>query len=757
MKIKSIIACGLLLLGVGAATTSCEDMMTPDNKLVTTDFAPQDTLYQMMGIIKRMQKLADRTVLLGEVRADLVDVDQAHSSADIKELGNNDVSTTNVYNSPADYYAVINNCNIYLAYVDSLFQVYGDYYYRKEVIAAKCFRAWCYLELAKIYGAVPFFTHPILTPDAAESALAQPKADMLTILDFAIGDLADYAKTESENGTVRPSYGYTWNNTFSGRSLFIPFRVMLAELYLWRGSYKGKAAGKEDFINAVRMYHDYLTYPGEEKSVEYDACEWYSNEWKQLSGQMNYGDHYSARSKEDYYAGVLPLDTAAYFGYTTDLRAIFNSTISNYYYPALVPSARMSNISKAQDYTFLTYKMGTGVAGDTVLAYAKKDAAALGGERRVGDLRLNAIYIDRSNVSESKYNAKVNSVKQYIVKWTEGNTSLSNDNRQRYIFYYTTNMLYLHMAEALNLAGYPETAMAVLTHGLSYETLNTSYYLIHNKQSSTGADTTIQVRVVSDAEFDDLCKIKTYGYTNTTSDFDDDADKAARANNSFVVWKSTVFTPLNKFGWYRTLGTEGRWSTVYRSVDRIQIGIHSLGSGDTENNEHYRLLNPNDNTKTGGISFVDIINNLKQGGIRPAAPIGWAPGATVLSFDDWKNHPDNKLSPTQKTTANYNKYVDSYNVYPKRVADYKSDSTYLRSPAVLDKCQERVRWLILEEEALEGSFEGNRFYDILRHQMQSGKVGGVGSTITMPDSIVKLYGATPNMEGKPWYIKLPER
>ena len=58
MKLKSIIACGLLLLGMGAATTSCEDMFEAENNLVTTDLTPNDTLYQMMGIVQRMQKLA---------------------------------------------------------------------------------------------------------------------------------------------------------------------------------------------------------------------------------------------------------------------------------------------------------------------------------------------------------------------------------------------------------------------------------------------------------------------------------------------------------------------------------------------------------------------------------------------------------------------------------------------------------------------------------------------------------------------------
>ena len=54
MKAKHIILSMLLLCGAGVATTSCEDMFTPENDLVETDMQPQDTLYQMMGIVRRM-------------------------------------------------------------------------------------------------------------------------------------------------------------------------------------------------------------------------------------------------------------------------------------------------------------------------------------------------------------------------------------------------------------------------------------------------------------------------------------------------------------------------------------------------------------------------------------------------------------------------------------------------------------------------------------------------------------------------------
>ena len=752
MKIKSIITCGLLLLGVGATTTSCEDMMTADNHLVTTDLAPQDTLYQMMGIVKRMQSLADRTILLGEIRADLVDVDQARASADLKALSDNNITTTNKYNSPTEYYGVINSCNIYLTYVDSLYKVYGEYYYQKEIIAAKCFRAWCYLELAKIYGTVPFITEPVLSAEAAEQIVASGnKKDMLGILDFAIQDLAPYANLP-ENSNLRPSYGATFSGV-SARSIFLPVRALLGELYLWRGSVKGKGAGQSDFIDAVRMYHDYLCYPGEEKSVDYISIEWISTNWVSpiKSGSTSaYSLNNFGLFSQNEYAAVLPLDTAAYYGTTSDLRAIFNSNYSNNYYPSVVPSTRMGDISKAQKNLFVSWKKVTTASGaqasELVRSYAPEDAATLGDERLIGDLRIADVYRTESNVGESRYNANRNSVKQYITKWLGGSNSISDDRRQTFIIYYRTNTLYLHMAEALNLAGFPETAFVVLSRGLTYATLNTD--TIHVSQTITKTDgsqkdTLIAMKLVSDDEFDRLCSIKTYGYTNSTSDFDTDKAKAEKAANSFVVWKRDVFWNLPKLDNNRQGSTFGMWrsNSAAPKTAKTQIGIHSLGSGDTEFNEFYQL----DDKATR--------DQLKQG-LKPDLPEGGYPSETgvVLTFDEWK-----EITTKAKTSTNYDAYVDAYNQYPTRLANYNADAAYLKSAAVRAKRQAHISWLILEEEALEGAFEGQRFYDILRYQMQEGKVSGSNATIQMPDSITKKYGATPNMTGKPWYLPLPTR
>jgi hypothetical protein len=84
---------------------------------------------------------------------------------------------------------------------------------------------------------------------------------------------------------------------------------------------------------------------------------------------------------------------------------------------------------------------------------------------------------------------------------------------------------------------------------------------------------------------------------------------------------------------------------------------------------------------------------------------------------------------------------------------------YYNTPEILSNRKVRVAKLILDEEALEGAFEGQRFYDLMRFQMQEGVAVTPGSTITMPAFMTEepeKYG-TDKMTGKPWFLTLPKR
>ena len=85
-----------------------------------------------------------------------------------------------------------------------------------------------------------------------------------------------------------------------------------------------------------------------------------------------------------------------------------------------------------------------------------------------GDLRLPIIY-RLTNLNDRYHN--YNTVLQDIYKYSQGN-GIGTDQRLSFIPLFRYNILYLHMAEALNRAGFPETAFAVLKYGLSEEIMS---------------------------------------------------------------------------------------------------------------------------------------------------------------------------------------------------------------------------------------------------------------------------------------------
>ena len=738
---KSIIKCGLLLLGLGTATVSCEDMFTAENTLVTTNLAPQDTLYQMMGIIKRMQKLADRTVLLGEVRADLVTVDPTHAPADIQELDLNNVSATNIYNQPVDYYAVINSCNIYLEKVDSLRKSQGTHlYYEKEMLSAKCYRAWCYLELLKIYGEVPYLRKPVLTSDAAEGIVASgEKADLPTILSDMIDDLKDFPG--DENNTLRQSYGNSSFNSVRLRDVAIPVRAMLAELYLWRGSYKGDVDGKEDYINAIRMYHDYFTFKEEEISTGYGRAYWPSWNATQVS-QINVNDYNYQNyfSKPENCAGVLPLETSGYYGTVSQLRRVFCSQDSNNYYPAVTASQRAREISNSQDYCELILEAGS----TPKINYRSHDANLYADAPTAeGDLRLYAL-IDgdniRSNFDNSRENSSYNNM--YYLNQKYGNSTDGKDYLP-FVPFFRNNILYLHFAEALNRAGFPETAFAILKYGLSYYTLNT---------------------LISEREFDGLCEIKSYGFSVQDPRYNSQ-ELTGKTAGSAVIWSSDVFTTPYIYSMDQTGMTAKAWWGAGDNSKR-NAGIHAFGCGDTEYDDNYYL---DDEETQAELNKIDE-EMPEMEYPEPGRPIDAE--YLVRNEEEYVDgEPYAKMTfrtPEEETIVEeftkeeydawYEAYRDAYNAYDEAYDEWvEKKADYISSPEVLAKRQARVAALILEEEALEGIFEGQRFYDIMRYQMQNGVSITPGSTITMPDCIEKKYGTTTKMVGKPWFLTLPSR
>ena len=413
--------------------TSCENMLTPESDLVeyeedhTLNHAT-DSVYSVMGIINKMQIIADRVVLLGEVRGDLV-LPTAAASNDLKHLSAFDFNESNRYNQISDYYAVINNCNYYLAHVDTAMERRGRNLFMREYAAVKSYRAWTYLQLAQAYGEVPLILTPLMTEKEAREAMNQPRVGIKAICDTFIDDLTPYV------GVNLPEFGSV--NGMSSDYFFIPMRALLGDLCLWAGRYQ----------EAARWYHDYLTdrYEPVRMSVQRIT-------WPNATQFDRPNDRYNPTGSE--VITYIPMESRVFDGTISNLRNLFNSTTENNYYYELTSSPAMSRISNDQVYC-IENEMPGATTKDTI--YVPR--SGFNRKEYVGDLRYSSNFQLSSYGTQSEY-SEYNSYNQYVYKINSSRINL-----------YRATMIYLRYAEALNRAGYPQSAFAILKYGICDETL----------------------------------------------------------------------------------------------------------------------------------------------------------------------------------------------------------------------------------------------------------------------------------------------
>lgn len=544
--------------------SSCSDMLSTESEMVeferdNTLNHPTDSVYSVLGIIGKMQVIADRTVLLGEVRADLMETTEA-ASADLKRLANFNLSEDNKYNAVSDYYAVINNCNYYLAYVDTALQRRGRNIFQYEYAAVKAFRAWTYLQLAQIYGAVPLVLTPVMTEMEAQKAMEQEKKGIMDICQYFIKDLTPYAEVDL------PRFGDI--NGMESQRFFIPMRALLGDLCLWAGQYQ----------EAARWYHNYLTEKKNPILLNY------SNRitWPSVSEFVRPIDSYSVTGTTEVLS-FIPMEQRVFDGVVSDLSNVFNSTEENRNYFQLTPSIAMHQLSADQTFCI---ENRTNTQIDTIYVPKK----GLNQEILVGDLRFYSNY-KTSSVTRDSY-SEYNADYQTIQKITRS-----------YVPTYRRTMVYLRYAEALNRAGLPQSAFSVLKYG--------------------------------------LCQENIVSYVDSL-----ERDKAGE----LIAFDANVFTKENT------------------------IGIHSMGSGDSQINAYYTLP-------------------------MPSVPLA-----------------------SKQDTINY------------------------QIPLVED--------MIINEMALEGAFEGYRFYDLMRIALRRNDPNYLAAPISQRMGIRDENIYSLLMDTKNWYLPL---
>ncbi|MDD6591413.1 MAG: RagB/SusD family nutrient uptake outer membrane protein, partial [Prevotella sp.] len=242
-----------LFAAIGALMLpSCSDMLDTESSRQLFDKeldSKTDSVHFAFGVMQAMQQLADQYVYIGEMRGDLVKTTE-FTDNNLRRLADFSADTSNKYDSAYVYYRVINNCNYYIAHRDTTLLTGSTLVAMREYAAIKAFRAWAYLQLARTYGKVPFFTEPLTTISQINSS-NYPTLDINGIVAALAPDLEQYSGYTVPDYYNMPIGSTNWGSskTMYTKYCFIPVDVILGEMYLEVG----------DFARAASHYTTYLT------------------------------------------------------------------------------------------------------------------------------------------------------------------------------------------------------------------------------------------------------------------------------------------------------------------------------------------------------------------------------------------------------------------------------------------------------------------------------------------------------------------
>lgn len=252
-KINKIALYGLLVIGGGVVASSCEDFLTitPTNSIVEEEFwqDKNDLNAAVMACYKRMvsDDLLSDYIYWGEERSDNFERSKNTSaSGPIANIMNANLLPTYGQFSWTAMYNAINYCNKVLAHGPEVVandESFSDNDWKPIRAEMITLRALAHFYLVRTFGEVPYVTTDY-NNDSQELRL--PQSTQLAVLDSIVNDL------ESVKGEAMVDYGTTSTN--KGRVTRKAVYALLADVYLWRASYK---AGENQPFTKVTLPSSY--------------------------------------------------------------------------------------------------------------------------------------------------------------------------------------------------------------------------------------------------------------------------------------------------------------------------------------------------------------------------------------------------------------------------------------------------------------------------------------------------------------------
>lgn len=723
MKYKSILSLFIFLLGFGVSTTSCEDMLTPDMDRYSENFSGNDTVYFYLGILRNVQDMVEQNELLGDLRSDLVTT-TSYSSDSIADIINYQKlqDGENGLLNRAAYYKVINQCNFYLAKVDTNAVKNNIYYMRKEYAQVVAIRAWTYLQLVQTYGRVPFITKPVDNANTGWENNPETWATPDNLVDL-LKDELEKAKT-FEHTLGAPNYGSfnTGNITINSKYMRFYNDLVLGDLYLLRGK------DRADFVAAAKNYYYFLkekaksgvcvqNRPASYSVFSFGGKDSYSpiiSSWVSLGLEAD-----ALNSSEN--ITIIPSAANSSFGkvlsreaqiYGFDIHSTNSTTggednatdATTSGNITVTPNLRSRQIAPSQAYLSLCEAQNFTKSKFTSASEMPSDVEYYEG---VGDARMHAT-APIFQTTDGK--------ERYIVKNTPV-TSVTSDGRafssasfKYYKSIYRLSQVYLRYAEAINRAGYPRTAFAILRDGINFNNMP---------------------KLLEDKIYDD--ENQTWHYT-----YDLDSVKTAYGIN--YIGADELYRAQNEPEYANFIDfSTNIWNNN---------SIHGLGCG----------------TSTVADTLYDF--ECAEGIVRQRIQQEQAlANALGLSLSETPDTPAEEVQPQSRA----NDDEEGEETEPDRSGYEEGEPA--RVPAEVDMNEVlAVESLIADELALQTAYEGTRMFDLIRiarHRDAAGQFGtqwlawkvARRNELLKPYEVPTQYNATLyNLLVNPenWYIANPQ-
>lgn len=394
----------------------------------------------VMGVYGKLMGIADRLVVLNELRGDMLDV-TTNAETDLIDINSQKATAGNYWADVTPIYAVIQNCNDALYNFDIMLKTNklteDQYNERYSDIAAV--RTWLYYQLGVQFGTIPYITQPQTNVDDL-SKLQQNNKNLDELIPELIHFMENLPTLENYKNSKLIS------GTIDGLSLvpyFINKKILLGDLYLFNNEYD----------KAATMYRNVLS---QDETADVTANQYYFKIYSDRAWQSGEVNHFSVLFNRYTYD-----DASTYYNSWVNM---FKLAADNRYVKHEMIWEMTFDSKFAPTYPFIRL-FGTEGKGEYKLKPSAYAINEMWGSEKLNNgfpYDCRGITGGVKKIAEDKY-----AVAKYGMTYDAITTPYDNEGKW---YLYRAALLNLRFAEAANRSesggGYPRLAWALVNDGI---------------------------------------------------------------------------------------------------------------------------------------------------------------------------------------------------------------------------------------------------------------------------------------------------